>query len=93
MVVGDPAPSMVVFELQGLERRYGARVALAPLTLSIERGETVALVGPSGAGKTTLLHLLAGLPGWSRRPRDRSACSGRRPPSCLRGPRARSAWG
>jgi phosphonate transport system ATP-binding protein len=52
---------MVVFELQQLERRYGARIALAPLTLSIGRGATVALVGPSGAGKTTLLHLLAGL--------------------------------
>jgi phosphonate transport system ATP-binding protein len=49
------------FELQGLGRRYGPRVALAPLTLSIGRGETVAVVGPSGAGKTTLLHLLAGL--------------------------------
>jgi phosphonate transport system ATP-binding protein len=52
---------VLAFELDGLERRYGSRVALAPLTLSIERGETVALVGPSGAGKTTLLHLLAGL--------------------------------
>jgi ABC-type bacteriocin/lantibiotic exporter with double-glycine peptidase domain len=29
--------------------------------LSVQPGETVALIGPSGSGKTTLLHLLAGI--------------------------------
>ena len=29
--------------------------------LSVDQGETVALIGPSGSGKTTLLHLLAGI--------------------------------
>jgi phosphonate transport system ATP-binding protein len=36
-----------------------ASLALQPITLTIEAGEQVAVIGPSGAGKTTLLHLMA----------------------------------
>jgi putative spermidine/putrescine transport system ATP-binding protein len=35
--------------------------ALEPVTLDVERGETVVLLGPSGCGKTTLLRIIAGL--------------------------------
>jgi phosphonate transport system ATP-binding protein len=46
--------------LSGASVAYGARTAVGPLSLSVPRGQTVALVGPSGAGKTSLLRLLAG---------------------------------
>ena len=48
------------FELQDVSRTWGERVALQQVSLTIEPGERVALIGPSGGGKTTLLRLLGG---------------------------------
>ena len=48
-------------ERDGLARAYGERVALAGVTLTLERGETLAVFGANGAGKTTLLRILATL--------------------------------
>ena len=45
--------------LEGLERRYGERVALHGVTLRLQAGATLAVLGPNGAGKTTLLRVLA----------------------------------
>ncbi len=45
---------------QGLSKRYGRVTAVRDLSLSVERGRTVALLGPSACGKTTLLRLIAG---------------------------------
>jgi putative ABC transport system ATP-binding protein len=58
---GGNAPPAPAFAVDGARRAYGETVALAPLSLAIAAGETVAVIGPSGAGKTTLLHLLAGI--------------------------------
>lgn len=43
--------------LTDLSARYGMHVVLHPLSLTVERGEHVALVGKSGVGKSTLLKL------------------------------------
>jgi len=48
-------------ELDGVERRYGERVALAGVSVSVPEGATLAVLGGNGAGKTTLLRVLAGL--------------------------------
>ena len=48
-------------ELAGLTRRYGERVALQDVTLTLPAGATLVVFGPNGAGKTTLLRVLATL--------------------------------
>ncbi|MDS0222809.1 ATP-binding cassette domain-containing protein [Haloarcula sp. S1AR25-5A] len=55
----DPQPRRrLVFD--GVTKRFGEEVALREVSLSLEAGERVAVIGPSGAGKTTLLRLAAG---------------------------------
>ena len=46
--------------LAGIEKRYGATVAVAGVDLEVHEGEFVTLLGPSGCGKTTTLGLIAG---------------------------------
>ena len=46
--------------LAGIEKRYGATVAVAAVDLEVREGEFLTLLGPSGCGKTTTLGLIAG---------------------------------
>jgi multiple sugar transport system ATP-binding protein len=47
--------------IEGVQKEFGAAVALQRLDLRVADGEFVALLGPSGCGKTTLLRIIAGL--------------------------------
>jgi len=49
---------MTFLQTENLGRRYGERYVLRGIDLSVEKGEVLALIGPTGAGKTTLLRLL-----------------------------------
>ena len=51
----------VMFECKGLTKKYGNKVALNHVDLSLESGRIVGLLGPNGSGKTTMLKLANGL--------------------------------
>jgi putative ABC transport system ATP-binding protein len=50
-----------MLSISGLVKRYDARTILDALSLVVQPGEVVAIVGESGTGKSTLLNLIAGL--------------------------------
>ena len=51
----------VAIRAEGLRKRYGDHEVLQGVTLDVQAGEVVGLVGENGAGKSTLLELLAGV--------------------------------
>ncbi len=58
---GDGPPSPPAVELDGVVRTFGELRALDGVTLSVEAGEVVGLLGHNGAGKTTTVRLLTGI--------------------------------
>src|ERR1035437_9722284 len=54
--VGD-----VILEARDLALSFGETPALRGASVSVKRGEVLAMMGPSGSGKWTLLHCLAGI--------------------------------
>ena len=52
---------MSLLELRGIEVAYGDLPALRGVSVSVEAGETLSVVGANGAGKTTMLRAISGL--------------------------------
>ena len=48
-------------EANRIRKRFGTRVVVKDVSLSIRQGEVVGLLGPNGAGKTTCFYMIAGL--------------------------------
>jgi branched-chain amino acid transport system ATP-binding protein len=53
--------SAPLLSVEHLEVRYGGLIGVSDVTLAVERGAVVALLGSNGAGKTTTLNAVAGL--------------------------------
>ena len=50
-----------LIELKGISKSFGNNVILDNVDLTIERGESLGIIGPSGTGKSTILRIIAGL--------------------------------
>ena len=50
-----------MLRLQGVTKRFGSRIVLNAVSLELEAGEYIAILGESGIGKSTLLNAIAGL--------------------------------
>ncbi len=59
--LGQRAPCEPLLEVKGLEVSYGAIKALRGVSLSVGKGEAVALIGANGAGKTSTLRAVSGM--------------------------------
>jgi ATP-binding cassette subfamily F protein 3 len=50
-----------VLDLRDVRKAYGSRVVFGGISLHIERGDRIALIGPNGTGKSTLMRMLSGV--------------------------------
>ncbi|NBT34133.1 MAG: ABC transporter ATP-binding protein [Betaproteobacteria bacterium] len=57
----ESSPRDLLVQFEGMGFAYGSRAIIDDLTLEVQRGEVLAIMGGSGVGKTTLLKLIAGL--------------------------------
>ena len=52
---------MALLEVTGISKNFGSTHVLQNISLNLEKGEALAIIGSSGSGKSLTLQLLAGL--------------------------------
>ena len=86
----------MLFEVEGLSKRFGDVVALCDAGFQVRAGEVLGLIGPNGAGKSTLFECLAGvLPadGGVVRANGHEVSAAERSQMLFYGPDAIAPWG
>jgi len=58
---GNGSSATPILEVRDVEKRFGATLALDRISLTLNKGEILALLGDNGAGKSTLIKILSGV--------------------------------
>ncbi|MEM2339022.1 MAG: ATP-binding cassette domain-containing protein, partial [Nitrososphaerales archaeon] len=51
----------MILDVRNLTKRFGELIAVNNVSLTVNKGEVLGIIGPNGSGKTTLLNLISGI--------------------------------